>query len=150
MSGSGSIVLDALDLRHQLEEEAQLADFHRLFHDVHAVEVVDDDGLEDEVAAVGVLGDALQHLAEVARTSPGRCFSPERVQVVHERLHAVQAGLVERLQDVERGKQERARAAGRVEDRDSLDGLPEGAQQLRPFAALRSRPGRTGGCPGCR
>ena len=44
MSGSGSIVV-RFDLGHQLEEEAQLADFDRLFHDVHAVEVVDDDRL---------------------------------------------------------------------------------------------------------
>ena len=39
-----------LDLGGELEEEAQLTDLHRLFHDVHAVEVVEDDGLQDEVA----------------------------------------------------------------------------------------------------
>ena len=59
MSGSGSMprVVFAgvrFDLGGELEEEAQFADFDRLFHDVHAVEVVEDDALEDEVAAVGV------------------------------------------------------------------------------------------------
>ena len=42
-------------LRDQLQEEPQLADFHRLFHDVHAVQVVDDDALVDEIGAVRVL-----------------------------------------------------------------------------------------------
>ena len=58
------------------------------------------------------------------------------VQVVDERLHAVEAGFVERFQDVERGEEERAGAAGRVEDGDRLDGVPEGAQQFRAFAVL--------------
>ena len=55
MSGSGSdVARRLLDLGDELEEQAQFADFDRLFHDVHAEEVVEDDGLEDEVAAVGV------------------------------------------------------------------------------------------------
>ena len=41
------------DLGDEFEEEAELADFHRLLHDVHPEEVVDDDGLENEVALVG-------------------------------------------------------------------------------------------------
>ena len=50
------------DLGDELEEQAEFADFDRLLHDVHAEQVVDDDGLEDEVALVGVLGDLGQHL----------------------------------------------------------------------------------------
>ena len=56
----------AVQLRDEFEEQAQFADFYRLFHDVHAVQVVDDDGLEDEVAFAGVLFDLFQDLAEVA------------------------------------------------------------------------------------
>ena len=51
-------------------------------------------------------------------------------------LHAVQTGLIEGLQDVERGEDEGARAAGRVEDGDGGDGLPEGHEEVRAFAAL--------------
>ena len=65
----------------------------------------------------------------------GRCFSPDG-PVFDERLHAVEAGFVERLQDVERGEEKRAGAAGRVEDRDVFDRVPEGAEQLRAFAVL--------------
>ena len=120
MSGSGSMSSARLDLSDQLEEEAQLADFDRLFHDVHAVQVVDDDGLEDEVAAVGMRGDLGQRRPEVRELSSD-VARRQRRWLVDERLHPVQAGLVERFEDVERGEQERAGAAGGVEDGDALE-----------------------------
>ena len=43
-----------LDLGGELEEEAQFADFHRLFHDVHAEEVVQNYAFENEVTALRV------------------------------------------------------------------------------------------------
>ena len=80
-------------------------------------------------------GDVVQHLAEV-----GELFGPMllagAVEVFDERLHAVEAGFVERFQDVERGEEKRAGAAGRVEDGDSFDRVPEGAQQFRSFAVF--------------
>jgi hypothetical protein len=55
-------------------------------------------------------------------------------QVVHKRLHAVQTCLVKWLQNIERGKQKCAGAAGRVENRDGRDGLIECPQQFWPLA----------------
>ena len=52
------------------------------------------------------------------------------LQVVHERLHAVQACLVKWFQDVECSEQKRAGAAGRIEDRDGRDSLIERPQQF--------------------
>lgn len=43
-----------LDLGCELEEQAQFTDFHRLFHYVHGVEIIKDDGFQDKVAPVGV------------------------------------------------------------------------------------------------
>ena len=40
-----------VNLRYQFKEEAQLTDFHRLGHDVHAEQVVENDVFVDEVAA---------------------------------------------------------------------------------------------------
>src|SRR5215813_13928505 len=48
-------VFHPVDLCNQFEEKPQLADFHGLFHDVHTIKVIDDDRLENEVTAVGVL-----------------------------------------------------------------------------------------------
>ena len=113
MSGSGSIFLARLELRGELEEEAQFADFDGLFHDVHAVEVVDDDGLEDEVVLVrmarGLVQDGGEFFAVV------RVFFAARFPVVEQGAHSVEAGAVERLKDVERGEEERAGAAGGIE-----------------------------------
>ena len=58
------------------------------------------------------------------------------VEFSHECLHAVEAGFVERLKDVERREQERARPAGQVESREFFDSVPKGAKQFRPFAVL--------------
>ena len=44
-----------LQLGHQLQKESQLAYLYRLFHDVHPVEIVQDDGLEDEYRSLGCL-----------------------------------------------------------------------------------------------
>jgi hypothetical protein len=58
-------VLDPVYLGHKLEEEAQLADLHSLFHDVHAVEVVDDDGFQDVVATVRMLVDLCEDSSKI-------------------------------------------------------------------------------------
>ena len=141
-------------LRHQLEEEPQLTDFHRFGHDVHAEEVVQDDGFVDVVTARGVAGDFIQHLREIAKSalSPGpspACGRGEATGIFDEAFHAVEAGFVQGFQHVERGKQESARAAGGVEDGDAVakflvgpfrhapdDGLPDGAQQVGAGAGV--------------
>jgi len=50
-------------------------------------------------------------------------------------LHSVETGFIEWLQDVERGKDKRARAAGRVKDSDGGDRLPQ-AMSRSGFAIL--------------
>jgi hypothetical protein len=54
MSGNGSMWSCDSTWATKFEEEPQLADLDGLLHDVHAEEVVDDDGLEDEVVKIGV------------------------------------------------------------------------------------------------
>ena len=54
--------------------------------------------------------------------------------IVQEAPHSLQAGGVEGFEDVEGGEEERAGAAGGVEDRYVTHGVPEGAQELRPLA----------------
>ena len=53
-------------LCHHFEEEAELADLNCLVHDVYAVEVVNNDGFEDEIFAVWVLVNVVKKFAEVA------------------------------------------------------------------------------------
>jgi hypothetical protein len=48
----------------------------------------------------------------------------------------LQAGFIERLEDVERRKEKGSRSAGRVENRDLLDGFPDGTKQFRSFTKL--------------
>ena len=103
--------------------------------------------LEDEVAAVGMRGDVVQHFAEVGELL-GLVLLAGAVEVVDERLHAVEAGFVERLQDVERGEEERAGAAGRVEDGDRARWRARRRGAAPALRSSRSRPGRTGGCRG--
>src|SRR5207302_843058 len=64
-------VLKAVDLGDQLEKEAQLADFDGLFHDIDAVQVVDDDGFKDEVAAIWVLCYLRQDVTEARNVAAG-------------------------------------------------------------------------------
>jgi len=45
MSGRGSIFFAGAYLGNKLQEEAEFADFRRLFHNVYAVEVVQHDRL---------------------------------------------------------------------------------------------------------
>ena len=126
-------LLVAVELRHKLEEQAQLADLYRLFHDVDAVQVVDDDRLEDEVAFAGVLLDLSQHFPEVLHLLRA-VLAPRPVEVVEKAAHGVETGVVQRLQHAERGEQERAGAARGVEDGDVAQRLPERADQLRSLA----------------
>ena len=60
----------------------------------------------------------------------------DRSQVVDERLHAVEAGLVEWFEDVERGEEERAEPQVGSRTVTLLDRVPEGAEQVRAFAVL--------------
>ena len=84
---------------------------------------------------MGCVVNSVKDLAEVAELLGSVLFAGA-LQLVKERFHAVEAGFVERFEDVERGKEERAGAAGGVEDGDVLDGVPEGPEQFRPFAVL--------------
>ena len=124
-----------LDLGGEFEEQAQFADFHRLFHDVHRVEIIEDDGFQDEVAPVGVSVHAGEDFGEFL-VVVGMGFAAVVAPFGQERFHAVETGFVEGFKDVERGKDERARAAGWVKDGDGGDGLPEGHEQVRAFAIL--------------
>src|ERR1017187_2212695 len=65
-----------------------------------------------------------------------RSLGSYRVVVLNETLHPNEASFIKRLEDIERGKQKSARAAGWVEDRNLFDSLPDSAQQFRPFAKL--------------
>ncbi len=62
---------EPFDLRDQLEEEAQLADFGSLFHDIDAIQVVDDDGFENEIAAIGVPCRLCQDITEMRNVAAG-------------------------------------------------------------------------------
>ena len=80
-------------------------------------------------------GHALQQAAKI-----GEFFWPVffagAVEFGHKRLHAVEARFVKWLKNIERGEQERARTARRVEDGHFLNGVPEGAEQFRAFAVF--------------
>ena len=105
----------------------------RLLHDVDAVEVADNDRFEDEVAVAGVLFDLGQHFAEVAQRL--RAVGALRAfQVIEKASHGLEAGGVERLENVEGGEEEGAGAAGGIENGYGVEGFPEGAHQFRPFA----------------
>ena len=67
--------------------------------------------------------------------SPGGAYALRALQIVEESLHGLQAGGVYRLQDVERREQERAGAAGGIQNRDPGKRLPEGTDEFRPIAA---------------
>lgn len=53
-----------------------------------------------------------------------------------EPFHPVETTVVEGFKDVERGKKERARAAGWVKHGDGGDRLPQGHEQIRALAIL--------------
>ena len=106
------MLLIGIDLGGKLEEQAELTDLDRLFHDIDAEEIVQDDALQREIAGVRVRAD----FASVALKSSnffGAWTSPDRSRSATKGLHPVEACLVERFEDVERGEQERTGAAGR-------------------------------------
>ena len=107
----------SLELGDELEEEAQLADLYGLFHDVDAVEVADDDRFEDEVRLAGMVADVGPDLAEIAQ-GLGAVGALRTFQVVEKAFHGLEAGGVERFEDVEGGEEEGAGAAGGVENGD--------------------------------
>src|SRR6266404_3443497 len=80
-------------------------------------------------------GDVIQYFAEV-RKFLGSMFLAGAVEFFNERLHAVEAGFVERLKNVERGEEKSTGAAGRIKDGDVYDRLPQGAEQFGAFAVL--------------
>ena len=96
----------AFDLGGQLEEQPQLADLDRFFHDVDAVEVVDDDRLEDKVLAVGVRA-AASRIAWKALSAADGERRPHR-GLAQQHRHPIEAELVERLKDIQCSEQERA------------------------------------------
>ena len=121
-------------MREQFQEQAQFAEFHGLVRDVHAMHVVDDDGLEDEVAFAGTCRHAVEYRAKIVQML--RAVRVRRMrQVIKEPPHGVQAGGVQRFQDVHCGGQKGAGPAGGVKDGDGGECLPEGADQFRAFAA---------------
>ena len=105
----------SLELGDELEEEAQLADFYGLFHDVDAVEVADDDRFEDEVRLAGMVAYMGPDLAEIAQ-GLGAVGALRTFQVVEKAFHGLKAGGVERFEYVEGGEEEGAGAAGGVEN----------------------------------
>jgi len=80
---------------------------------------------------IGTLEDFLE-ITEFFRT----VFFAGPVEVFDERLHAVEAGFVERLKDVERGEQKGPGAARGVEDGDVLNRVPKGPEQFRAFTVF--------------
>ena len=132
-------------MRGKLEKQAQFADLDRLLHDVHAEEVVQDDAFKNEVTAVRVCRDAVEYASEILEflvredgiTCRGKaagcrfCFVRF---VAQEGFHAVEAAFIEWFEDVERGEEKGAGAAGRIQDSDFLNRVPECAEQVRPFA----------------
>jgi len=60
------------------------------------------------------------------------------VAIVHKGLHAVQAGGVERDEQVERREKEGARPAGRIEDSHMIHARIEGQQQSEIGAACQN------------
>ena len=144
MSGRGSHLVVGLELGDELEEEAQLADLDGLFHDVDAVEVVQHDGLEDEVPLAGVFFDLFQDGAEVAERPGAAAQIPAfagMTEVVEEAAHPLEAGGVEGFEDIEGREEECAGAAGGVEDGHAAHGVPEGAEQLGALAQGKDVPG---------
>ena len=83
-------VLGVVDLRDQFQEQTQFANLHCLVHDVHAIQVVDDDALEDEVASIRMIGYALQFSRKVGILGAAQL------------LHLVQTDFVQRLQNIHR------------------------------------------------
>ena len=132
-------------MRDELQEEAQFADLHRLFHDIDAEEIIDDDALVDEIFDVIMLADADQFCAELIEDSALALIRGiEEFELLRdivgkgenafafpidgnrriagfarvEFLHFLHAGGIERIQYFQRGEEESARAAGRVEHGD--------------------------------
>jgi hypothetical protein len=76
-----------------------------------------------------VLRHPLQH-RDKRRERRGRWKAIAAV-LTQDDCHALKAQLIERLKDVQRGKEERARATRRIEGGQPFDALPEGQQQRR-------------------
>ena len=101
--------------RHHLQEKTQPGDFRRLVHDVHAVEIAEDDVLVDEVLLIRA--ELVLDLRQLVLEELG--------VVAMEIPHSVEANLIQRLKDVERGKQERAGSARRIQNRHLAQRLIE-------------------------
>src|SRR5258708_31413755 len=93
------------DLCDQLEEEAQFTDFDSFFHDVDAVEVVDNDRFEDEIFTAMVSGNLLENISEafdviIFLAFVGLNGLVELVTFIDKVLHTSQTGLVEWFEDI--------------------------------------------------
>src|SRR5207302_1250943 len=131
-------IIKRLNLRDELEEEAQLADFGGFLHDIDAIEVVDNDGFEDEVTPARVLFNLFEDLAEaidggssLPLLGPDR--SVEAISLLDHDLHAVKAGFIEGFEDGESSEEEGPRTTGWIENGDLLDTVVESAQQVCPL-----------------
>ena len=90
--------------------------------------------LRTKYSAIWVLFDVVQEYRE-SRCIYGKVATRNSSPtLVKEDLHSVEACLVERFKDVERGKEERAGPTRWVEDCHFSDGFPEGAEKFGPLA----------------
>ena len=149
MSGKGSIpkflaVGIGFDLGGELKEQAELADLDRLLHDVHAEEIIENDALQDEVAAVGVCRDIRQYQSKI-RVLFWAMRLARPIKFINEPFHAGETCFVQRLQNIQRREEKGAGTTGRIKDGDTLDSMPERSEQFWIFAILRWRPERIGG-----
>jgi hypothetical protein len=87
------MALVGIDLRSEFQEQAKLTYLHRLFHDIHTEEVVQDDALEHKISGTRVPIDPFQDSLEVLEFL-GRVAFARPIKVRHESLHPIEACLV--------------------------------------------------------
>src|SRR5439155_18830880 len=123
-------LLAGLELGRKLKEEPEFADFDSLFHDVHAIEVVNDNGFEDEVVLVRMARGLIKNRGELFAIV--RMFLATCVPVIQQRSHSIETRAVQRLKNVQCSKKERTRTAGWIEHGDFADTFIESQDQVRP------------------
>ncbi|MBW2708896.1 MAG: hypothetical protein JRD04_06385 [Deltaproteobacteria bacterium] len=83
----------AFHLGNHLQKEPEFADLHGFGHDVHPVKVVQDNGLHDEIALVGVFRHPRKLCFEIAEFLR-MVFDAGLIKLGRKGLHAVKAGLI--------------------------------------------------------
>src|SRR3990167_6045872 len=89
-------ILNPLHLCHEFEKQTQLADFDRFWHDIHAVKVMQYNGLQDEIATFGMLAliiSVLQNLPKIGEFLRMMLFAGP-FQFFHKCFHPIQACFV--------------------------------------------------------